>query len=285
MSKRAILLIHCPDQKGLVAKITDFLFKLGGNITYLDQYVDVEGARFFMRVEWELQGFKLYPDAIGPIFGKELGEPLNLTWRLYFSDQRPKVAIFCSKEPHCLDDILARKSSGEWELEIPLILSNHRLLEPTAKRFGIEFAYVPVLPEKKEEAEKAQLALLKKHQIDFIVLARYMQIISETFIEQYPNKIINIHHSFLPAFAGAKPYHAAFERGVKLIGATSHYVTADLDSGPIIEQSTTPVTHHDRIEDLIRKGRDQEKLVLAKAIWLHLNRKILVFQNRTVVFV
>ena len=285
MSNRAILLIHCPDQKGILAKITDFLYQKGGNITYLDQHVDQEESHFFMRVEWELKNFQLDRDAIGPVFAHELGEPLGLFWRLYYSDYRPKAAILCSKEPHCLDDILARKSSGEWDLDIPLIISNHGHLAETAGRFGIDFAHIPVVKEKKWEAEAQQLELLREHQIDFIVLARYMQIISDDFVGHYPNKIINIHHSFLPAFAGAKPYHAAFERGVKIIGATSHYVTAELDQGPIIDQSTTRISHHDRVADLVRKGRDLEKLVLSRAIWLHLNRKLLVYKNRTVVFV
>jgi formyltetrahydrofolate deformylase len=205
-------------------------------------------------------------------------------WRLYFSDEIPRMALFVSKMPHCLFDILARYTAGEWDVEIPLIISNHELLKPVAERFGIGFHYFPVTKENKEELEKKELELLKKHKIDFVVLARYMQILSEDFVKQFPNKIINIHHSFLPAFAGAKPYHAAHERGVKIIGATSHYVTSDLDAGPIIEQDVTRCSHVDTIQNLIRKGRDLEKIVLSQAVYKHLQRKILVYKNRTVVF-
>ncbi|MDT8448012.1 MAG: formyltetrahydrofolate deformylase [bacterium] len=282
---RAILLVHCPDQKGLLAKITEFIYKQGGNITYIDQHVDLAEQCFYLRAEWELKGFALERGEIGAAFAEQLGSPLSMTWRLYYNDQRPRMALMVSKESHCLDDILARWSSGEWAVDIPLIISNHEVLRPTAERFGIRFEHIPVTKDTKAQAEAQALELLEEEGVDFIVLARYMQIISDQMVQRWPNRIINIHHSFLPAFAGAKPYHAAHQRGVKIIGATSHYVTAELDQGPIIEQDVTRVTHHDRVEDLIRQGRDLEKVVLSRAIWQHLNRKLLVFKNRTVVFV
>lgn len=280
----AILLIHCPDKQGILATVTEFLNKNRGNILYLDQHVDRQEKIFYMRVEWELENFAIPSDKIGEYFDTLIGSPLNMNWRLYFSDKIPRMALFVSKMPHCLFDILARYTAGEWDVEIPLIISNHELLKPVAERFGIDFHYIPVTKENKEEQEKKELELLKKHNIDFVVLARYMQILSKDFVKQYPNKIINIHHSFLPAFAGAKPYHAAHERGVKIIGATSHYVTSDLDAGPIIEQDVTRCSHVDTIQNLIRKGRDLEKIVLSQAVYKHLQRKILVYKNRTVVF-
>lgn len=280
----AILLIHCPDKQGILATVTEFLNKNKGNIIYLDQHVDRQEKIFYMRVEWELDKFAIPPEKIGEYFDTLIGSPLNMNWRLYFSDEIPRMALFVSKMPHCLFDILARYTAGEWDVEIPLIISNHELLKPVAERFGIDFHYVPVSKENKEEQEKKEFELLKKHRIDFVVLARYMQILSQDFVNRYPNKIINIHHSFLPAFAGAKPYHAAHERGVKIIGATSHYVTSDLDAGPIIEQDVTRCSHVDTIQNLIRKGRDLEKIVLSQAVYKHLQRKILVYKNRTVVF-
>ncbi|MGB3728626.1 MAG: formyltetrahydrofolate deformylase, partial [Thermodesulfobacteriota bacterium] len=273
-SKSAILLIHCPDKKGLVSTITEFIFKNDGNILYLDQHVDAEQDVFFMRVEWDLANFTIPADKIGEYFDTLIGEKFEMQWRLYFSDYTPKMAIFVSKMSHCLHDILSRSQSGEWNVEVPLIISNHPDLEPIAKNFGIEFHMVQVTKENKEEAEQKQLYLLKKYNIDFVVLARYMQILSDDFVSHYPNKIINIHHSFLPAFPGAKPYHSAYERGVKIIGATSHYVTAELDAGPIIEQNVVRVSHKDNVEDLVRKGRDLEKVVLSQAIWHHLKRHI-----------
>jgi formyltetrahydrofolate deformylase len=207
-----------------------------------------------------------------------------MTWKLDFSEEVPRMALFVSKMPHCLFDILARYTAGEWDVEIPLIISNHELLKPVAERFGVEFFHIPVNKDNKEEQESRELELLKKYDIDFIVLARYMQILSDSFVQQYPNRIINIHHSFLPAFAGAKPYHAAHDRGVKIIGATSHYVTSRLDGGPIIEQDVTRCSHFDTVQNLIRKGRDLEKIVLSQAVYKHLQRKILVYNNRTVVF-
>lgn len=280
----AILLIHCPDKKGILATVTEFLNKNKGNIIYLDQHVDRQEKIFYMRAEWELEGFSIPPEKIGEYFDTLIGSPLKMNWRIYFSEKIPRMALFVSKMPHCLFDILARYTAGEWDVEIPVIISNHKLLKPVADRFGIDFHYFPVTTDNKKEQEKLEIELLKKHQVDFLVLARYMQILSEDFVKQFPNKIINIHHSFLPAFAGAKPYHAAHDRGVKIIGATSHYVTSELDGGPIIEQDVTRCSHVDTIQNLIRKGRDLEKIVLSQAVYKHLQRKILVYKNRTVVF-
>jgi len=280
----AILLIHCPDKQGILATVTEFLNRNNGNIIYLDQHVNRQEGIFYMRVEWELDGFAIPVDKIGEYFETLIAHPLSMFWRLYFTDEIPRMALFVSKMPHCLFDILARYTAGEWDVEIPLIISNHETLKPVADRFGIDFHYFPVDTENKAEQEKKEIELLKKEKIDFVVLARYMQIISEDFVQQFPNKIINIHHSFLPAFAGAKPYHAAHERGVKIIGATSHYVTSDLDAGPIIEQDVTRCSHVDTVQKLIRKGRDLEKIVLSQAVYKHLQRKILVYHNRTVVF-
>ena len=280
----AILLIHCPDRQGILATVTEFLNKNHGNIIYLDQHVDHQEGIFYMRVEWELNGFAIPAEKIGEYFETLIAKPLQMNWRLYFTDDIPKMALFVSTMPHCLFDILGRYTAGEWDVEIPLIISNHEILKPVAERFGIDFYYFPVNKENKSEQEKSEIELLQKYNIDFVVLARYMQILSPEFIEQFPNKIINIHHSFLPAFAGAKPYHAAHERGVKIIGATSHYVTSDLDAGPIIEQDVTRCSHVDTVEKLIRKGRDLEKIVLSQAVYKHLQRKILVYKNRTVVF-
>lgn len=280
----AILLIHCPDKQGILATVTEFLNKNNGNIIYLDQHVNRQEGIFYMRVEWELDGFAIPVDKIGEYFETLIAHPLNMFWRLYFTDEIPRMALFVSKMPHCLFDILARYTAGEWDVEIPLIISNHETLKPVAERFGIDFHYFPIDSENKKEQEQKEIELLRKNEIDFVVLARYMQILSSGFIDQFPNQIINIHHSFLPAFAGAKPYHAAHERGVKIIGATSHYVTTDLDAGPIIEQDVTRCSHVDTIQKLIRKGRDLEKIVLSQAVYKHLQRKILVYHNRTVVF-
>ncbi len=280
----AILLIHCPDKQGILATVTEFLNKNKGNIIYLDQYVDRKEEIFFMRVEWELDGFAIPHEKIGEYFDTLIARSLEMNWKLYFTDDIPRMALFVSKMPHCLFDILARYTAGEWDVEIPLIISNHEDLKPVAERFGIDFYYFPVTAENKAEQEQNEIELLKNHKIDFVVLARYMQVLSGEFVKQFPNKIINIHHSFLPAFAGAKPYHAALERGVKIIGATSHYVTSDLDAGPIIEQDVTRCSHIDTVEKLIRKGRDLEKIVLSQAVYKHLQRKILVYKNRTVVF-
>ncbi|MBN1952268.1 MAG: formyltetrahydrofolate deformylase [Bacteroidales bacterium] len=280
----AILLMHCPDRKGLVVHVTEFIDNNNGNIISLDEHVDREEGIFFMRIEWELGGFLIPRDKIGEFFGTQIAAKFNMTWNIYFTNIKPRMAIFVSKMSHCLYDILARHHSGEWEVEIPLIISNHSNLEPVAKKFNIPFEEFPISKDNKSEQEKKEIALLKKHKISFVVLARYMQIISDDFIRQFPNKIINIHHSFLPAFPGAKPYHSAYQRGVKIIGATSHYVTADLDAGPIIDQAVTRITHRDPVENLVMKGRDVEKLVLSKAILMHIQRRTLVYNNRTIVF-
>ena len=283
-NKNAILLMHCPDQSGIVAVVTDFININGGNILYLDQYVDRENRIFFMRIEWDLTHFIIPEDKIEEYFHSLCAQKYCINFSLYFSDRIPRMAIFVSKMSHCLYDLLARYTAGEWEVEIPLIISNHPDMEIAAKRFGIDYKYFPITKENKAEQEAAELALLKEYDIEFIVLARYMQIVSPEFISRFPNRIINIHHYFLPAFIGAKPYHAAFERGVKLIGATSHYVTSDLDAGPIIEQDITRISHKDPVASLIRKGRDLEKIVLSRAVEKHIERKILVYQNKTVVF-
>lgn len=280
----AILLIHCPDKQGILATVTEFLNKNKGNIIYLDQHVDRQEKIFYMRVEWELDNFAIPTDKIGEYFETLIANNLQMTWKIYFTDDIPRMALFVSKMPHCLFDILARYAAGEWDVEIPLIISNHSTLKPIARQFDIDFYHFPIDKENKAEQEKKEIELLKKHNIDFVVLARYMQILSKDFVSHFPNKVINIHHSFLPAFAGAKPYHAAHERGVKIIGATSHYVTTDLDAGPIIEQNVTQCSHIDTVQKLIRKGRDLEKIVLSQAVYKHLQRKILVFKNRTVVF-
>jgi len=280
----AILLIHCPDKTGLVASITEFIYKNGGNIIDLDQHVDIENKVFFMRVEWSLEGFTIQKEKIGEYFNTLIAEKFGMNWEIYFSDHTPKMAIFVSKLSHCLYDILSRTQSGEWDVEIPLIISNHPDLEDVSKTFGIDYYCFRNVKENKAEIEGEQIKLLKEKGIDFIVLARYMQILTDNFVSHFPNKIINIHHSFLPAFAGARPYHSAYERGVKIIGATSHYVTAELDAGPIIEQDIMKVSHRDSVEDLVRKGKDLEKIVLSRAVWSHLNRNILIYKNKTVVF-
>ncbi len=280
----AILLIHCPDKTGLVASITEFIYKNGGNIIDLDQHVDIENEVFFMRVEWSLEGFAIQKEKIGEYFNTLIAEKFGMNWEIYFSDHTPKMAIFVSKLSHCLYDILSRTQSGEWDVEIPLIISNHPDLEDVSKTFGIDYYCFRNVKENKAEIEGEQIKLLKEKGIDFIVLARYMQILTDNFVSHFPNKIINIHHSFLPAFAGARPYHSAYERGVKIIGATSHYVTAELDAGPIIEQDIMKVSHRDSVEDLVRKGKDLEKIVLSRAVWSHLNRNILIYKNKTVVF-
>jgi len=250
----------------------------------LDQYVNREEKVFFMRVEWDLSEFEIPKDKIEEYFETLIAGRFNMDFRLYFADVKPRMAIFVSKMSHCLYDLLARYSADEWQVEIPLIISNHPDMESVAKRFGIEYFYFPITKENKVEQEIKQLELLKKNKITFCVLARYMQVLSADFIDRYPNKIINIHHSFLPAFAGAKPYHAAHERGVKVIGATSHYVTSELDAGPIISQDVVHISHKDNVDDLIKKGRDLEKIVLSHAVEKHIERKILAYKNRTIVF-
>ena len=278
------LLLHCPDKPGILAEVTDFITVNKGNIIYLDQYVDHVENIFFMRIEWELKDFLVPQEKIEDYFRTLYGQKYEMDFRLYFSDVKPRMAIFVSKLSHCLFDMLARYTAGEWNVEIPLIISNHPDLQHVAERFGIPFYLFPITKETKEEQERKEMELLAKHKITFIVLARYMQVISEQMINAYPNKIINIHHSFLPAFVGAKPYHAAFQRGVKIIGATSHYVTTELDAGPIIEQDVVRITHKDSIEDLVNKGKDLEKIVLSRAVQKHIERKVLAYKNKTVIF-
>ena len=284
MMKTAKLLLHCPDKPGILAEVTDFITVNKGNIIYLDQYVDHVENIFFMRIEWELKDFLVPQEKIEDYFATLYAQKYEMNFRLYFSDTKPRMAIFVSKMSHCLFDLLARYTAGEWNVEIPLIISNHLDLQHVAERFGIPFHLFPITKETKEEQEKKEMELLAKHKITFIVLARYMQVVSEQMINVYPNRIINIHHSFLPAFVGAKPYHAAFERGVKIIGATSHYVTTELDAGPIIEQDVVRITHKDTVQDLVNKGKDLEKIVLSRAVQKHIERKVLAYKNKTVIF-
>lgn len=284
MMTTAKLLLHCPDKPGILAEVTDFITVNKGNIIYLDQYVDHVENIFFMRIEWELKDFLVPQEKIEDYFRTLYAQKYEMDFRLYFSDVKPRMAIFVSKLSHCLFDMLARYTAGEWNVEIPLIISNHPDLQHVVERFGIPFYLFPITKETKEEQERKEMELLAKHKITFIVLARYMQVISEQMINAYPNKIINIHHSFLPAFVGAKPYHAAFQRGVKIIGATSHYVTTELDAGPIIEQDVVRITHKDSIEDLVNKGKDLEKIVLSRAVQKHIERKVLAYKNKTVIF-
>lgn len=280
----AKLLLHCPDKPGILAEVTDFITVNKGNIIYLDQYVDHSENMFFMRIEWELEHFLVPKEKIHDYFATLYAQKYGMSFRLYFSDVKPRMAIFVSKMSHCLYDILARYTAGEWNVEIPLIISNHPDLKHIADRFDIPFHLFPITRENKEEQERKEMELLKEHKITFIVLARYMQVISEKMIEAYPDRIINIHHSFLPAFVGAKPYHAAFERGVKIIGATSHYITTELDAGPIIEQDVVRITHRDTVADLVNKGKDLEKIVLSRAVQKHIERKVLAYKNKTVIF-
>jgi formyltetrahydrofolate deformylase len=282
--KTAKLLLHCPDKPGILAEVTDFITVNKGNIIYLDQHVDHVENIFFMRIEWELQDFLIPQEKIEDYFATLYAQKYAMSFRLYFSDTKPRMAIFVSKMSHCLFDMLARYTAGEWNVDIPLIVSNHPDLQHVAERFGIPFYLFPITKENKAEQERLEMDLLAKYNITFIVLARYMQVISEQMINAYPNRIINIHHSFLPAFVGAKPYHAAFERGVKIIGATSHYVTTELDAGPIIEQDIVRITHKDTVQDLINKGKDLEKIVLSRAVQKHIERKVLVYKNKTVIF-
>jgi formyltetrahydrofolate deformylase len=278
----ATLLISCPDQKGLVAKLSNFVYANGGNIIYADEHTDFEAKLFLSRIEWQLDGFNLPRDLIEPAF-QAIADPLEATWQLHFSDIVPRLAIWVSKQDHCLFDLLWRWRAQEFNAEIPLIISNHETLRPTAAQFGIDYHCLPITPKTKKDQEAQQLDLLRQYQIDLVILAKYMQVLSADFVQAFPT-VINIHHSFLPAFAGANPYHRAYERGVKIIGATAHYVTADLDEGPIIEQDVIRVNHRDQTADLIRKGKDLERIVLARAVRLHLQNRILTYGNRTVVF-
>jgi formyltetrahydrofolate deformylase len=281
MSDTAVLLINCPDRKGLVATVASLLYQHGANIIHADQHQDHEAGLFFMRVEWELAGFDLA--AFRAEFQPTASE-LGMQWQLEVMSKPPRVAIFVSHYLHCLVDLLHRQQTGELRCTIPLIVSNHADAGPLARFYGVGFRHIPVTPDDKVAAEVEERALLSAAGIDVIVLARYMQILSPDFVAEYPARIINVHHSFLPAFSGARPYHAAFRRGVKLIGATSHYVTAVLDDGPIIEQDVVRVSHRDQVEDLIAKGRDIERAVLSRAVIWHLEHRILCYGNKTVVF-
>ncbi|WP_456457238.1 formyltetrahydrofolate deformylase [Thermovibrio sp.] len=279
----AVLLISCPDKKGILAEITGFIAKNNGNIIHADQHIDFQKGIFFMRIEWELEGFLLKKDEIEKAF-KPIAEKFNVNYQLHFSTEVQNVAVFVSKYDHCLYELLYRFKVGDLKGNLKLVISNHQDLKETVETFGIPFYYFPINKENKREVEEKEIRLLKRENIDLIVLARYMQILSDSFVNQFRNRIINIHHSFLPAFVGAKPYHRAYERGVKIIGATSHYVTEELDQGPIIEQDVVRVSHRDTLEDMVKKGRDLEKLVLARAVKWHLENKILVYDNKTVIF-
>ena len=278
----ATLLVSCPDQRGLVAKIANFIYANGGNIIHADQHTDFAAGLFLTRIEWQLDGFNLPRDLIAPAFNA-IAQPLQASWQLHFSDTVPRIALWVSRQNHCLFDLILRQQAKEFAAEIPLIISNHPDLKVVAEQFGIDYYHIPVTKDNKLEQEATQLKLLQQYNIDLVILAKYMQILSPNLIAQFP-QIINIHHSFLPAFVGASPYHQAYERGVKIIGATAHYVTSDLDAGPIIEQDVVRVSHRDEVADLIRKGKDLERVVLARAVRSHLQNRVLVYGNRTVIF-
>ena len=299
MKDSAVLLIDCPDRKGLVARVSSLLYEWGANILHADQHQDHDLGLFFMRVEWTLDDAREAPSGSDSLsshpaqvfdfkgFISEftpLAAGLGMRWKMWGRAQRPRVALFCSQYLHCMADLLHRWRAGELRCEIPLIVSNHRDVEGLAEFYGIPFEFVPVTGGRREEAEARQLEVLESKGIELVVLARYMQVLTPGFVARYPEAIINVHHSFLPAFTGAKPYHAAHARGVKLIGATSHYVTDLLDDGPIIEQDVARISHRDQVEDLVARGRDLERIVLARAVRWHLDRRILCYGNKTVVF-
>ncbi len=286
MKPTATLLLHCPDQFGIISELTRFITDNQGNIIYLDQYVDHQDGMFFMRIEWELDKFLIPREKIKEYIDTLYSQRYRMVCNLYFNDVRPRMAVFVSKMSHCLYDLLARYNAGEWKVDIPCIISNHETLRYVADQFGIPYYVWPISKDhsNKDKVELAEIELLKKEKVSFIVLARYMQIISERMIKEYPNHIINIHHSFLPAFVGARPYHQAWERGVKIIGATSHYVTTELDAGPIIEQDVVRISHKDTPESLVLKGRDLEKIVLSRAVTKHIERKVLTYRNKTIIF-
>jgi formyltetrahydrofolate deformylase len=283
MPDSAILLIHCPDRKGIVAGISSFLYAQGANILHADQHQDNDLGLFFMRVEWDLADFALDDAGFRRNF-RPLADQFEMDWRLAYSAARPAVAIFVSQHQHCLLDLLYRHAIGELRCNIPLVVGNHATAWELAGFYGIPFHHVPVDAANKAQAEQTQLALLEEHGIELIVLARYMQVLSPVFVARYRQRIINVHHSFLPAFSGARPYQAAYHRGVKLIGATSHYVTEVLDDGPIIEQDVVRVSHRDQVSDLVQKGRDLERMVLSRAVRWHLEHRILHYAGKTVIF-
>jgi len=276
-ANNAILLAHCPDAKGILHAVTDFVLSNNGNITKLDEHVDEDEAHFFMRVQWDISEFNIPREKIGEYFDTLIGQKYDMTWELHTEDRKPRVALFVSKYAHCIYDLISRYESGEWKIEIPLIISNHEKFRPLAERLNIPYHYIPINKQNKKEQELKEIELIKNANVD-------LQILSGQMTDTFPLKIINIHHSSLPAFAGADPYKAAFMRGVKFMGATAHYVTEDLDEGPIIAQDVFPITHRDSISDMKRKGRDIEKIVLAKAVWAHLNHTVLIYKNRTVIF-
>lgn len=286
MGPTAILLLHCPDKPGIISEVTGFITDNRGNIVYLDQYVDRENRVFFMRVEWELEAFLIPREKIKEYFDTLYGAKYEMESSLYFSDVKVKMAIYVSKMSHCLYDLLARYKAGEFSVDIPCIVSNHEDLRYVGEQFGIPYHVWTINADhsNREQVEREEMELMEREGVSLIVLARYMQIISDAMIEKYPNHIINIHHSFLPAFKGARPYHQAWERGVKIIGATSHYVTAELDAGPIIEQDVVRISHKDNPRSLVEKGKDLEKIVLSRAVKKHLERKILTYHNKTIIF-
>ncbi len=280
---RAIVLISCPDQKGITSAVTGFIAHNNGNIIHADQHIDEQTNTFFMRVEWSLDAFALQGDNIRTAFNA-VAQKFAMNWQLHFSEVRPRAAIFVSRKWHCLQDLLIRHKAGQFECDIPLIVSNHPDAKTLAREFGIDFVAFHVTRENKADVERQQIEALKKERIDVIILAQYHQILTGAFVRQFPNQIINIHHSFLPAFVGEKPYRQAYQKGVKILGATSHYVIEELDAGPIIEQDTVRISHRDVLEDLMRKGEDLEKAVLSRAVRWHLQKKILSYGNKTVVF-
>lgn len=286
MQQTAILLLHCPDKLGIITEITKFITDNNGNIVYLDQYVDKVDGRFFMRVEWDLEKFAIPAEKLSEYIETLYGQRYNMQFHIYFNYEKPRMVLFVSKMSHCLYDLLARYKAGELDVEIPCIVSNHEDLRYVAEQFDIPYYVWSIKKDwsNKQEVERAEMELMREKGITFIVLARYMQIISEEMIQQYPNKIINIHHSFLPAFIGARPYHQAYQRGVKIVGATSHYVTSELDAGPIIEQDVVRITHKDTPETLVLKGKDLEKIVLSRAVKKHIEHKILTCHNKTIIF-
>ena len=279
----AVLLVDCPDRKGILAAIANFVYQHGGNVLHADQHQDNKLGLFFMRIEWDLRDFDLDRRAFREEF-EPIARDFQIRWQLEYSQELPKVAIFVSRYQHCLVDLLYRQEVGELKCTIPLIISNHPDAQDLAEFHGIPYHHVPVVAARKAEAERVQIQLLRQHSIDLVILARYMQVLSPDFVACFPRRIINVHHSFLPAFSGAQPYRAAFERGVKLIGATGHYVTDVLDDGPIIEQDVVRISHRDQVEDLTQKGRDLERVVLARAVRWHLERRVLCYGNKTVVF-
>jgi formyltetrahydrofolate deformylase len=280
---RAVLLLSCPDQKGLVATVSDFVFRNDGNVVDADQHTDFETRLFLQRIEWEMEGFRLAPGEVAAAF-RPIAERYGMAWSLHFSDQVPRMAIFVSKLDHCLQDLLWRQRNGELRAEVAFVVGNHADLQPVAESFGVPFQLHPIRPETRAEQEARIMARLRDGRVDLVVLARYMQIVGTPLVEAWRHRMINIHHSFLPAFAGGRPYHQAHARGVKVIGATAHYVTEQLDEGPIIEQDVIRVSHRDTVDDMVRKGRDLERVVLARAVRQHLRHRVLVYANRTVVF-